>query len=300
MVSVVGVRAAYRKLWGGPKPTLEVVDLSLCPGEVHALVGANGAGKTTLLRVILGLLAPISGEVRLLGFDPLRFRARIMPELGVLLDGRRSLEPRLTGLENLIYKAALYRLGPRISQGRAVALLQRFGLPPHEVVNRYSRGMRQRLQLAVAILHMPKLLLLDEPTLGLDIEGMSILGDVMREVASQGGAVLLTSQELSFLERAAHRVTVLDAGKVVACGAPAEVSASLGSATRIRLKVRNPARVVAPLPMGFTWDGEALEGVLELITLEEGVRYLRDSGAGLLDIERVSGLERVLRGSSRG
>jgi ABC-2 type transport system ATP-binding protein len=278
---------------------LHKVSLEIQEGQIQALVGQNGAGKTTLLRLILGLLRPTNGQVRVLGQDPVARRARLMHKIGVVLDGVRALEPRLTGLENLLLKGHFYGMPGSLRQKRATALLCHFELPAGEVVNRYSRGMRQRLVLCIALLHNPTLLLLDEPTLGLDVHARDLLYQALRQATTNGGAVLITSQEISFVERVAEHVTVLEKGGVIAAGKPEEVVAALGYRNQIRLKVSDTRKIRHPLPDGFTLVGEQLQGPLSQAHLEAAVAYLRDTGVGLAGLEQVSGLEQFVKGESR-
>ncbi len=298
LVLVDQASAIYRSFRGQSRRILEGVSLRLMPGETHALIGRNGAGKTTLLRLILGLLSTPTGKVRVLGKDPVTRRTQIMREVGVLLDGRRALEPRLSGLESLTLKGSMYGLPRAELHDRAKALLDHFDLPANEPVNRYSRGMRQRLILAGAVLHKPRVLLLDEPTLGLDIRGWDLLLEFIEQTNQRGGAVLITSQEISLMEKISSWVSVLERGRVVASGAPSDVLGILGYSARVRLRVLDPARMVTPIPPGFSWDGEFLEGPFSLEGLEEAISYLRSTGAGLVSLEQVSGIERLVRGEA--
>lgn len=298
LVLIDQASALYRSFQGQSRLTLESVSLRLMPGETHALIGRNGAGKTTLLRLILGLLPTLTGKVSVMGKDPVTRRTQIMREVGVLLDGRRALEPRLSGLENLTLKGSMYGLPKAELHDRAKALLDHFDLPANEAVNRYSRGMRQRLILAGAVLHNPRVLLLDEPTLGLDIRGWDLLLELIEQTNKLGGAVLITSQEISLMEKISSWVSVLERGRVVASGAPSDVLGILGYSARVRLRILDPAKMVIPIPPGFSWDGEFLEGPLSLEGLEEAISYLRSTGAGLVGLEQVSGIERLVRGET--
>ncbi|MER3481472.1 MAG: ABC transporter ATP-binding protein [Meiothermus sp.] len=296
LVLVDQASAVYRSLRGRPRLALEDVSLCLMPGETHALVGHNGAGKTTLLRLVLGLLSTWTGNISVLGKDPIAQRTRIMREVGVVLDGRRALEPRLSGLENLLLKASIYGIPKAERRDRAKALLDYFDLPADELVNRYSRGMRQRLILAGAILHNPRVLFLDEPTLGLDVRGWDLLLELIEQTTKLQGAVLITSQEISLIEKVSSRISILKQGKIVATGKPSDGLDILGYRARVRLKVLDPSKIVFPVPSGFSWDGESLEGPLNLAGMEELIAYLRSTGAGLAGLEQVSALESLVRG----
>jgi ABC-2 type transport system ATP-binding protein len=160
------------------------VSLSLASGEVLAFLGANGAGKTTTIKMIAGLIRPDAGQVRIAGVDP-HSNSQALQMLGAVLKGNRNLYWRLTPEENLEYFGVLKGLSCREARRRGRVLLERFGLLSkcHTTVQTLSRGMQQKLAIAVALIHQPQLLLLDEPTLGLDVDVMRSLTSLTRQLA---------------------------------------------------------------------------------------------------------------------
>lgn len=193
------------------------VSLRLSAGEVLAFLGPNGAGKTTSIKMIAGLIRPDVGWVRIGDRDPhqtpeaLRF-------LGAVLEGNRNLYWRLTCAENLEYFGVLRGLSQRTAQQRGKDLLERFGLTHKRqtLVQSLSRGMQQKLAIAVALLHDPQLLLLDEPTLGLDVEATEDVKRLVREIAQEGRAILLTTHQLGIAEELSDRVAIINSGEIVA------------------------------------------------------------------------------------
>ena len=201
------------------------VDLALAPGEVRGLLGPNGAGKTTLLRMLFGLIAPDQGTVELLGRPLLAGGASALDGVGGFVEDP-SFYPYLSGRANL---ALLHRLDAVPSTGDEIdAVLARVDLShcAGQRVSGYSTGMRQRLGLAAALLRSPRLLLLDEPTSGLDPAGARAVAALVRELASDGVAVLLSSHQIGELETVCDSYTVMRGGTVVWDGTAAELAAA--------------------------------------------------------------------------
>ena len=208
------------KSYGRGKRTFEAVrgvSLSLAPGEVLAFLGPNGAGKTTTIKMIAGLIRPDTGWVRIAGKDPHRHPAALRG-VGAVLEGNRNLYWRLTPLENLEYFGVLRQMPRRLARQRGLELLERFELADKrkESVQKLSRGMQQKIAIAVALIHEPKLLLLDEPTLGLDVEAGETVKTLVRQVAASGCAILLTTHQLNVAEELSDRVAVIRQGEIVA------------------------------------------------------------------------------------
>jgi ABC-2 type transport system ATP-binding protein len=201
------------------------LDLTIRPGEFYALLGPNGAGKTTTLRMIAGLLKPDEGEIFVCGTDvrraPLAAKAQMawLPDEPLLYD-------RLTPLEYLEFVAGLWRLPPAIARKRAEGLLDTLGLWPHqhERCEGFSRGMKQKTVLAGALIHEPKLLILDEPLTGLDAAAARLVKSLLQERAAAGAAILLTTHILEVAERLATRIGILAGGSLLAEGTLAELS----------------------------------------------------------------------------
>ncbi|MBW4557022.1 MAG: ABC transporter ATP-binding protein [Trichormus sp. ATA11-4-KO1] len=192
------------------------VSLSINPQEVLAFLGPNGAGKTTSIKMIAGLIQPDAGWVRITGSDPHRNPVALQ-KLGAVLEGNRNLYWRLTPQENLEYFGVLKGLSQREARKSGLALLERFGLiaKRHTPVQNLSRGMQQKLAFAVALVHRPQLLLLDEPTLGLDVEATEDIKILVREIAAAGCAILLTTHQLSIAEELADRIAIIQAGEII-------------------------------------------------------------------------------------
>ncbi|HEY9596410.1 MAG TPA: ABC transporter ATP-binding protein [Cyanophyceae cyanobacterium] len=192
------------------------VSLTLTAGEVLAFLGPNGAGKTTTIKMIAGLIRPDGGQVRIAGIDPHR-NPKALRLVGAVLEGNRNLYWRLTPEENLEYFGVLKGLSGREARRRGKELLERFDLLSKRrvTVQTLSRGMQQKLAIAVALVHQPKLLLLDEPTLGLDVEATVHVKALVRAIASSGCAILLTTHQLDIAEELSDRVAIIQKGEIV-------------------------------------------------------------------------------------
>ncbi|NET54078.1 MAG: ABC transporter ATP-binding protein [Merismopedia sp. SIO2A8] len=193
------------------------VSLSMKPGEVLAFLGPNGAGKTTTIKMIAGLVRPDEGTVEIMGGDPHR-EARSLQFVGAVLEGNRNLYWRLTPLENLEYFGVLRGLSARVARRSGRELLEQFNLTDKQrtPVKALSRGMQQKVAIAVALVHQPKLLLLDEPTLGLDVEASETVKGLVKTIAQKGCAVLLTTHQLNVAEELADRVAIIQQGRIIA------------------------------------------------------------------------------------
>lgn len=193
------------------------VSLTLAAGEILAFLGPNGAGKTTTIKMIAGLIQPDAGTVCVLGRDP-HTDPGALAQVGAVLEGNRNLYWRLTPLQNLEYFGVLRGLPPRTARQRGLELLETFGLWEKRdvAVQTLSRGMQQKVAIAVALLHQPALLLLDEPTLGLDVEAAQAVKSLIRQIAASGQAILLTTHQLEMAEVLADQVAVIQQGVIVA------------------------------------------------------------------------------------
>lgn len=215
------VLEAYKlkKTYRSNKQTIEAVknvSLTISSGEVLAFLGPNGAGKTTSIKMMAGLVKPDAGWTKIAGIDPHRNPAALK-NLGAVLEGNRNVYWRLTPEENLAYFGVLKGLTHRQAIKSAKILLKRFRLQhkSHSPVQQLSRGMQQKLAFAVALIHQPKLLLLDEPTLGLDVEATEDIKLLIREIAASGCAILLTTHQLDIAEKIADRVAIIQQGEIL-------------------------------------------------------------------------------------
>jgi len=193
------------------------VSFDMSGGEVLAFLGPNGAGKTTCIKMIAGLIQPDAGWVKIGDYDPHSDR-RALRLLGAVLEGNRNLYWRLTPEENLEYFGVLRGLSQRVARQRGQVLLERFNLTHkrHTLVQSLSRGMQQKLAIAVALIHQPQLLLLDEPTLGLDVEATLDVKRLVREIAAEGRAILLTTHQLALAEELSDEVAIINNGEIIA------------------------------------------------------------------------------------
>jgi len=193
------------------------VGLRLDSGEVLAFLGPNGAGKTTTIKMIAGLIRPDAGKVHLDGRDPHR-DPWALRRLGAVLEGNRNVYWRLTPLENIEYFGVLRGLSAAAARRRGRELLERFGLSEkrNALTQQLSRGMQQKLAIAVSLVHEPALLLLDEPTLGLDVEAAETVKQMVRELAAAGQAILLTTHQLDVAQQLSDRVAIIREGKIIA------------------------------------------------------------------------------------
>jgi ABC-2 type transport system ATP-binding protein len=216
------------------------VDLEVHPGEVFCLLGPNGAGKTTIIRMILGLVAPTGGQATVFGYDPQRERAEVLARTAALIESP-ALYPGLSGRDNL---RAMARLAGVADPAKIETVLEKMGLADRakDRFSTYSLGMKQRLCIAAALLTDPQLLILDEPTNGLDPQGMAEIRQLVAEVAAQGRTVFLSSHLLHEVQQICHRVAVMQQGRIVAAGRVADL---LGGQTTIRVQVEAAATAPA-------------------------------------------------------
>jgi ABC-type multidrug transport system ATPase subunit len=226
----------------GSVRAVDGVDLMVPRGEVFGFLGPNGSGKTTTIGMLLGLIHPTAGEAELFGEAVSPEQTRPLRRVGSLV-GAPGLIPYLSGRDNL---QVLARLNPQVKNGQVDALLARTGLSEasQRKVAGYSTGMKQRLGLAAALLHQPELLILDEPTNGLDPAGMREVRDLIGSLAAQGVTVFLSSHLLHEVEQICDRVAVLNRGKVVAQGAVGEL---LSKEPVLRVRVASPQAAVEAL-----------------------------------------------------
>jgi oleandomycin transport system ATP-binding protein len=213
----------------GKTTALAGLDLAVPPGMVQAVLGPNGAGKTTLVRILATLLRPDSGRATVGGFDVAAQADRVRPLIG--LTGQfAAVDEDMTGRENLLLIARLLELSRRAARKRAGELLERFGLAEAggRLAKTYSGGMRRRLDLAMGLVGAPRVLFLDEPTTGLDPRARGDLWDMIRDLVTGGTTVLLTTQDLDEADRLASRIAVIDRGRLIDSGTPAELKAKVG------------------------------------------------------------------------
>ncbi|WCO68808.1 ATP-binding cassette domain-containing protein [Iamia majanohamensis] len=214
----------------GDVHALDGLDLTAESGRVTALLGPNGAGKTTFISAVATLLRPTSGTLRVAGIDVARDPRAVRQVIG-LAGQSASVEPAMTGRENLEMVARLFGLGRREARTESGAVLERLGLADagDRLVRTYSGGMRRRLDLGASLVGRPQLLLLDEPTTGLDPRSRMELWDAIRGLVSGGTDVLLTTQYLEEADQLARDIVIVDHGRVIAAGTPDELKGRAGN-----------------------------------------------------------------------
>ena len=230
--SALPVRARGLLKRYGELIAVDHIDLNVHAGDVYGFLGPNGAGKTTTLRMALGLITPSAGTVELFGRDPMREGARALQGVAGFVEAPRFY-PYLSGRKNLQLLAALDGAG---ANERIDAVLDLVELAPRagDRVGGYSHGMRQRLGIAAALLRAPRLLILDEPSTGLDPGGMRDMRSLIRRLAGEGITVLLSSHQLPEVQELCDRVAIIDSGKVVYEGALSELRRQGGAGYRLR------------------------------------------------------------------
>lgn len=228
----------------GKVEALAGLDLVAHGGQVTAVLGPNGAGKTTFIRTVATLVRPDAGQLRVLGVDPARHPERVRRLIG-LAGQYAAVEPTMTGRENLLMVARLFGLSRRQATANTVAVLSRLGLEDvaDRLVKTYSGGLRRRLDLGASLVGSPRLLLLDEPTTGLDPRSRYQLWEAIRDLVARGTDVLLTTQYLDEADQLASQIAIINHGRLIAQGSPADLKALAG---RDMIEVR--ARRTADLP----------------------------------------------------
>ncbi len=209
------------------------IDLTVSPGEIYGFLGPNGAGKSTTVHMLTTLLPPTAGTARVAGFDIVKEGPKVRSAIGAALQ-EAALDPLLTGREHLRLQTALHGIPRDQRARRGNELLERVGLTlaADRKVRTYSGGMKRRLDLALALVHRPRLLFLDEPTTGLDPQSRNALwGEVGRLAKEEGVTVFLTTQYLEEADVLADRVGIIDHGRIVAEGTPAALKAEIGRPT---------------------------------------------------------------------
>ena len=231
MPNAVEVRELVREFKGGIR-AVDGLDLDVREGEIYGFLGPNGAGKTTCVRILTTLLRPTSGICRVAGHDVVKEADMVRRSIGVALQ-EAAIDPLMTGRELLRMQGALHGLRGGAAKERAHDLLDRVGLQDagDRRIGGYSGGMRRRLDLALALVHAPRVLFLDEPTTGLDINSRSALWREVRNLNEEGTTVFLTTQYLEEAEQLADRVGIIAKGRLEAEGTPDALKARVGQPT---------------------------------------------------------------------
>jgi len=226
----IEVEKLVREFRKGPR-AVDGIDLAVSPGEIYGFLGPNGAGKSTTVLMLTTLLPPTSGRATVGGYDIVRQGSQVRASIGAALQ-EAALDPILTGREHLLLQATLQGIRKVDRKLKATALLERVGLSEaaDRRVGGYSGGMKRRLDLALALVHDPRILFLDEPTTGLDVQSRTALWEEVARLAhDEGMTVFLTTQYLEEADVLADRVGIIDRGTIVAEGTPGQLKAEIGS-----------------------------------------------------------------------
>ena len=285
-IEVHGLRKSY-----GTQVVLDAIDLDVAEGTVVALLGPNGAGKTTLVHILSTLIPADAGEIRVGGFDVTREPGSVRRLIG--LTGQVSaVDGQFTGEENLRLMADLHHLGREGGRRRVAELLERFDLTEAAAkpAMTWSGGMRRRLDLAMTLVGEPRIIFLDEPTTGLDPRSRRVMWDIVRELVASGVTILLTTQYLEEADRLANRIALLDAGRIVAQGTPAELKRLVPGGS-VQLEFADPAALdrAEQLLAGGSRDDQ---GLALQVPSDGGVHSLRGLldrlDAASIEVERLS------------
>jgi len=289
---IISARGVMKRF--GKTTALDGLDLVAEHGQVVALLGPNGAGKTTFVRAVATLLRLDGGELRVAGHDARREPAAVRRMIG-LAGQFAAVEPVMTGRENLEMVARLFGQGRADARRAAAAVLEQMGLTEmaDKPVRGYSGGMRRRLDLGASLVGTPSLLLLDEPTTGLDPRSRNELWDAIRDLVACGTDVLLTTQYLDEADQLASHIVIIDHGKAIASGSPAELKRRIGGKvievhTRSREELSTVASALERLEQGQARVDDATRKVSITVggaaTLSAALKAVEASGAQVEDV----------------
>jgi ABC-2 type transport system ATP-binding protein len=219
MIQINDLSKHYGKL-----AAVDHLSLEVKAGEIFGFLGPNGAGKTTTIRTMMGILKPTSGRILLGEYDVIKEPEKAKAISGFIPD-RPFIYEKLSGYEFLAFVGKLHRLDSERLKRRIATLLEWLELTPwrDELVESYSHGMKQRLVVCAALIHEPRILIIDEPMVGMDPKGARTLKDLFRSLAANGTAVFLSTHSISVAEEICHRIGIIQKGRLIACGAMAEI-----------------------------------------------------------------------------
>lgn len=237
-VSLENLQKSY-----GSVAAVQDISFQVQPGEIFGLLGPNGAGKTTTIRCLCTLTKPDQGKIEVDGISAIDNPKAVRRQIGYVAQ-EVAIDKILTGKELLELQAALYHLPRNQIKKRVEEVIELLGLQEYAMqkTGTYSGGLRRRLDLAAGLLHQPKLLVLDEPTVGLDIESRIVVWDFLRKLRQQGTTILITSHYLEEIDALADRLAIIDQGKVIATGTPDQLKETIGG-DRVTLRLREFATI---------------------------------------------------------
>lgn len=261
------------------------ITFDIYKGEIFGLLGPNGAGKTTTIKMITGLLSPTSGSVKVMGKDVDKNPMDALSNIGTVLAGDRSIYWKLTARENLEYFAALYGLNKKEAKTRADEVLKRLNLEEKadELVEKFSTGMKQKVALGKALISNAPVVLLDEPTLGLDPQSALNLREIILDIKNEGRTVLLTTHYMEEADFLSDRIAIIDGGKIIALDTPENLKRGLNEIKSIKIELTNISDKLKD-------DISSLENIKSVI-----LNYNEESRSYLLTIHHNNGATIVQR-----
>ncbi|HEU4325727.1 MAG TPA: ABC transporter ATP-binding protein [Roseiflexaceae bacterium] len=279
---------------GQPIVSVDGLTLTIPQGQILGLLGPNGAGKTTTIKMLCGLITPTRGRIDVNGFDLRRQRSAAMRQIGAVLEGTRNIYWRLSALQNLLYFGRLKGCSSAEIKGRSEQLLRRLGLWERrdDPVALFSRGMQQKVAIACALISDPPILLLDEPTLGLDVDAARVIKAWLPELARGGKTILLTSHELDTVEEVCERVVILRKGVVVADQFVGELLKTFRT-ERYQITIDGPIDDSLLPPLRDAVWSRVDDGMLLSIALDRDqsiysvLDQVRSAGQTLISVQRV-------------
>ncbi|HEY2579845.1 MAG TPA: ABC transporter ATP-binding protein [Streptosporangiaceae bacterium] len=293
-IELSGLRKVYGR-GSSAFTAVKSVTLTVSRGQVLGLLGPNGAGKTTIIKMICGLIEPTAGTIKLNGYDVSRQRGSAVRQIGAVLEGSRNVYWPLSAWENLLYFGRLKGLRGAEIKPRAQRLLTEFGLweRRRQPIGSFSRGMQQKVAVASALITDPPVILLDEPTLGLDVEAARTFREwITRLAAAEGKAIVLTTHQLEVAQELSSRIAVIKEGEIITDLPTAELLSRYAE-DRFQVSIAGPpSRLPAPLPDGaqVTRDGGVIRVTLRDASpagLYEFLGVLRVAGASLVSVTRT-------------
>jgi ABC-2 type transport system ATP-binding protein len=289
---IIEVRGLHKRYGSSGPEAVAGIDFEIHRGEIFGLLGPNGAGKTTTIGTITTRVRPTAGRVTVDGIDvtadpvAVKLRIAVVPQMS-------NLDRSLTAIENLTFHAAYFGAGRRERRERARELLDLLGLGGREDdrVNDYSGGMAQRLMIARALMHEPRVLILDEPTTGLDPQSRLFLWDKMLELRERGTTLMLTTHDMAEADRLCHRIAIVDHGKVIALDTPRGLRRLLPSEHGLELILEGAPPDALRKVAERVEAAEAAEGrwSVRLYGEVEAASAVAAAGAGLVEMRRIEG-----------
>ncbi len=225
-MSIINISKLVKRYKGAPTTAVDKLDLQIFKGDIFGLLGPNGAGKTTTISMLCGLIKPDSGNIQINGFNQDKNPTKIKQIIGVVPQ-ELAIYNELTATENLQFFGRMYGLGGKYLKNKIEFYLEKFSLTEkaHKLVSTFSGGMKRRLNLIAGLLHSPKILFLDEPTVGIDVQSKNVIIEYLKELNKEGTTIIYTSHLMEEAENFCTNISIIDLGKEIANGKPKELVA---------------------------------------------------------------------------